>query len=69
LGHNRRDIGKVFEVLIEGNSRKSDQDFCGRNSQNKMIVFPKVPGYQPGQYINVLVKEASSATLIGEATI
>ena len=65
--HNQRDIGKVYEVLIEGDSRKSEQDFCGRNSQNKMIVFPKVPGYQPGQYINVLVKAASSATLIGEA--
>lgn len=67
--HNQRDIGKVFEVLIEGDSRKSDQDFCGRNTQNKMIVFPKVPGYQPGQYIKVLVKDASSATLIGEASI
>lgn len=68
-GHNQRDIGKVFEVLIEGDSRKSDQDFCGRNTQNKMIVFPKVAGYKPGQYINVLVKAASSATLIGEAAI
>ncbi len=66
LRHNQADIGRVFEVLIEGNSRKSDQDFCGRNSQNKMLVFPKKEGLKPGDYVQVRVREATSATLIGE---
>lgn len=64
--HNQRDIGKTFKVLIERDSTKSDADFCGRNSQNKMIVFPKKPGLKPGDYIWVTVQEATSATLIGE---
>ena len=62
---NKADIGKTFEVLIERDSRKSDQDFCGRNSQNKMIVFPKQPNLKPGDYVQVTVKDATSATLIG----
>ncbi len=66
LQHNQADIGKTFEVLIEGNSKKSDQDFKGRNSQNKMIIFPKVGDHKPGDYVNVKVKVATSATLIGE---
>ncbi len=64
--HNQADIGKMFKVLIEGNSRKSEQDFSGRNTQNKMVVFPKVEGYKPGDYAMVRVKEATSATLLGE---
>ncbi len=66
LKHNKADIGKTFKVLIEGDSKKSEQEFKGRNSQNKMIVFPKAKGYQPGDYVWVKVNEASSATLIGE---
>ena len=66
LRHNQADIGKTFEVLIEGNSRKSDQDFCGRNTQNKMVVFPKNAGLQPGDYVQVRIKSATSATLLGE---
>jgi len=65
FAHNKRDIGKTFKVLVEGNSKKSDQDFKGRNSQNKMIVFPKVDGVQPGDYVHVLVQDATSATLKG----
>jgi tRNA-2-methylthio-N6-dimethylallyladenosine synthase len=64
--HNQSDIGKTFKVLIEGNSKKSDQDFCGRNTQNKMIVFPKKEGYQAGTYAFVKVYDATSATLKGE---
>ncbi len=64
--HNQRDIGKVYKVLIEGNSRKSDQAWKGRNSQNKMIVFPKQGNHQPGQYVYVRVHDATSATLLGE---
>jgi len=65
LRHNQADIGKTCEVLIEGNSRKSDQDFCGRNSQNKMVVFPKKDGLKPGDYVLVKVKDVTSATLLG----
>ncbi|MCG8330581.1 MAG: tRNA (N6-isopentenyl adenosine(37)-C2)-methylthiotransferase MiaB [Chitinophagales bacterium] len=65
LERNQEDIGKVFEVLIEGNSKRSDQDFKGRNSQNKMIVFPKADGLKPGDYTMVKVTDATSATLKG----
>ena len=66
LAHNQRDIGKFFEVLIEGDSKKSDQYFKGRNSQNKMIIFPKSDGYRPGDYVAVKVYDATSATLLGK---
>ena len=65
LDHNMADIGKTFEVLIEGDSKKSENDFKGRNSQNKMIVFPKAGHYQKGDYVMVSITEANSATLIG----
>lgn len=64
---NLEDIGKTFEVLIEGNSKKSDQDWCGRNSQNKMLVFPKGNhSLKPGDFVQVKVNQATTATLIGE---
>ena len=63
--HNQQDIGKTFEVLIEGDSKRSADDFKGRNSQNKMIIFPKQEGLQPGDYIQVKVTDATSATLKG----
>ncbi|HKK76263.1 MAG TPA: tRNA (N6-isopentenyl adenosine(37)-C2)-methylthiotransferase MiaB [Saprospiraceae bacterium] len=66
--HNQRDIGKTFKVLIERDSTKSDKDYCGRNSQNKMIVFPKKPGLKPGDYVWVKVHDATSATLMGTLT-
>jgi tRNA-2-methylthio-N6-dimethylallyladenosine synthase len=66
LRHNQRDVGKTFRVLIEGDSRKSERDFCGRNSQNKMVVFPKKDGLKPGDYVQVRVHAATSATLLGE---
>ncbi len=65
LEHNKEDLGKTFEVLIEGDSRRSDKDFYGRNSQNKVVVFPKKEGFKPGDYVHVLVKDATSATLLG----
>lgn len=64
--HNQADIGKTFKVLIEGDSKKSADDFKGRNSQNKMMVFPKKDGLKPGDYVQVKVKDATSATLKGE---
>ncbi len=65
LMHNKKDIGKIFKVLIEGDSKKSNLDWKGRNSQNKMIVFPKKDGHRPGEYVEVQVTHATSATLIG----
>lgn len=63
---NLNDIGKVFEVLIEGNSKKSDSDWSGRTSQNKSIVFPKADHQlQKGDYALVKVNECTRATLIG----
>ena len=62
---NQRDIGKTFEVLVEGPSKRSDAEWCGRSSQNKMIVFPH-KGQKPGDYVNVKVESSTSATLIGK---
>ncbi|HEY3385012.1 MAG TPA: tRNA (N6-isopentenyl adenosine(37)-C2)-methylthiotransferase MiaB, partial [Saprospiraceae bacterium] len=64
--HNAKDVGKTVSVLIEGDSRKSDEEFKGRNTQNKVVVFPKVDGYKPGDYAQVLITSSTSATLIGE---
>lgn len=66
LKDNQSDIGKVFEVLVEGESRRSASDLCGRNDQNKMLVFPGRVGLKPGDYVHVRVLSATSATLIGE---
>jgi tRNA-2-methylthio-N6-dimethylallyladenosine synthase len=59
-------IGKVEKVLIEGYSKKSDKDYCGRSDQNAMVIFPVDENYKPGQYVNVLVERTTSATLIGK---
>ncbi len=66
LQSNRADIGKIFDVLVEGKSRKSEKMVSGRNSQNKMVVFPD-KGYKPGDYVNVKITDCTSATLKGEA--
>lgn len=66
LQHNTKDIGKTFKVLIEGDSKKSDQEWKGRNSQNKMIVFPKISQTKIGDYVMVSINDATSATLKGE---
>jgi tRNA-2-methylthio-N6-dimethylallyladenosine synthase len=59
-------IGRVEKVLIEGYSKKSDKDYCGRSDQNAMVIFPVSENYKPGQYVNVLVERTTSATLIGK---
>lgn len=64
--HNQNDIDRTFKVLIEGDSKKSFKDFKGRNTQNKMIIFPKRDGLKAGDYVNVKVTSATSATLKGE---
>jgi tRNA-2-methylthio-N6-dimethylallyladenosine synthase len=64
---NREDLGKTFTVLIEGESKKESNKWKGRNSQNKVIIFPKDGHhYQAGDYANVYVSSCTQATLIGE---
>jgi tRNA-2-methylthio-N6-dimethylallyladenosine synthase len=59
-------IGRVERVLIEGFSKKSDKDYCGRSDQNAMVIFPVGEGYKPGEYVNVLIERSTTATLIGK---
>ncbi|MDD5571394.1 MAG: tRNA (N6-isopentenyl adenosine(37)-C2)-methylthiotransferase MiaB [Bacteroidales bacterium] len=63
---NINDLNKTFEVLIEGESKKNKNNFYGRNSQNKVIIFSKQKNYRIGDYINIKVTGCTSATLIGE---
>lgn len=62
---NHNDIGKVFEVLVEGFSKRSKEQLYGRTSQNKVVIFPR-EGRHIGEFIRVRILSASSATLIGE---
>ncbi|HEX9514507.1 MAG TPA: tRNA (N6-isopentenyl adenosine(37)-C2)-methylthiotransferase MiaB [Puia sp.] len=63
---NNRDLGKTYQVLIEGDSKKSADDWRGRNSQNKMLVFPKTgTSFKKGDYAMVRVDECTGATLLG----
>jgi tRNA-2-methylthio-N6-dimethylallyladenosine synthase len=67
LASNKKDIGKTFTVLIEGNSKRSEQDWMGRNPQNKVIVFPKEnSGLKKGDYVTVKVIDCTQATLLGK---
>lgn len=66
LASNKKNVGQVFEVLVEDTSKKSEEQLYGRNSQNKVIVFPK-ENFKVGDYVRVKVKDCTSATLIGEA--
>ncbi|MFM7217762.1 MAG: tRNA (N6-isopentenyl adenosine(37)-C2)-methylthiotransferase MiaB [Bacteroidota bacterium] len=63
---NRNHVGKVHRVLAEAVSKRSDMHLSGRNSENKVIVFPS-GDVQPGQYVDVKVNDCTSATLIGVA--
>ena len=65
LERNQRHLGKVQRVLVEGFSKRSEADLSGRNDQNKIVVFPR-GHYKKGDYVNVLVTDCSSATLIGK---
>jgi tRNA-2-methylthio-N6-dimethylallyladenosine synthase len=64
---NRKDIGKTFRILIEGDSKRSSADWMGRNSQNKVVVFPKENTVlQKGDYVSVLIHDSTKATLLGK---
>ena len=60
----QRDVGKTFKVLIEGVSKKNENEFYGRNDQNKVVVFPKL-NYKKGDYVTVEVHACTAGTLIG----
>lgn len=64
LENNRKEVGKTYEVLVEGESHRSKEQLFGRNSQNKVIVFDR-EDVQPGQYVNVKVTDCTAATLLG----
>src|ERR1043166_5343247 len=67
LESNKRDIGKSFKVLIEGDSKRSPADWMGRNTQNKVVVFPKSQAdLGKGDYVIVKINDCTQATLLGE---
>jgi tRNA-2-methylthio-N6-dimethylallyladenosine synthase len=63
---NKRDVGKCFEVLIEGDSKKSDAEWMGRTSQNKVVVFPKSNhALKKGDYVEIMIEGFTKGTLLG----
>lgn len=68
LQRNKADIGKIQRVLIEGPSKKSDQELQGRNSANKVVVFPK-ESFSKGEYVDILIRDCTAATLLGRAVV
>lgn len=65
LINNKKQVGNIYKVLIEGFSKKSQEQMCGRNGRNAMIVFPK-GDFEKGQYVMVQINDCTSATLLGE---
>lgn len=65
LESNKRDIGKTFEILVEGYSKRSHEDMYGRTSQYKTVIIPR-KGRHIGEFVNVRILSCSAATLIGE---
>jgi tRNA-2-methylthio-N6-dimethylallyladenosine synthase len=63
---NKRDVGKCFEVLIEGDSKKSEAEWMGRTSQNKVVVFPKLNHpLKKGDYVEIFIAGFTKGTLLG----
>ena len=65
LESNRRDLGKTFQVLVEGPSKRNPAELCGRNSQNKMCVWPDT-AHRAGDLVDVVVRDCTQATLLCE---
>ncbi|MEE0992431.1 MAG: tRNA (N6-isopentenyl adenosine(37)-C2)-methylthiotransferase MiaB [Bacteroidales bacterium] len=65
LQSNRNDVGKEFEVLVEGQSKRNDKQLFGRTSQNKVVIFD-CKDFKPGDYVKVKIVDCTSATLFGE---
>lgn len=68
VASNEQEVGKVREVLVEGESKRSDVQLCGRTSQNKMVVFDR-GDHKAGEYVKVRITGCSSATLFGEEVL
>ncbi len=66
LKKNKNEIGNVHTVLIEGLSKKSENDFRGRNNQNRVVIFPK-ENYTKGQFVKVIIEQSTATSLIGKA--
>ena len=68
LKNNANSVGKIYEVLVEGNSKKDSNFLMGRNSQNKIVVFPKILDMEidKGEYVHVLIENFTQTTLIGK---
>ena len=63
----QRDVNKTFKVLIEANSKKSDNDWHGRTDHNKVVIFPKEHyQLQKGDYVEVFVHTCTAGTLLGK---
>lgn len=65
LERNKLDLGKVQRVLIEGTSKRSEEQLQGRNSANKVVIFNK-ENHERGEYVNVLIEDCTTATLFGK---
>ncbi len=65
LENNRKEIGRVHTVLVEGPSKRSPEQLCGRTDTNKMVVFDR-QDFRPGEYVRVRITDCTSATLLGE---
>jgi tRNA-2-methylthio-N6-dimethylallyladenosine synthase len=63
---NQELIGKEVEVLVEGESKRSPEQWMGRTDTNKVVIFPKLEGVKPGDYVIVRINKANSATLFGD---
>ena len=62
----QKEVGKTFKVLIEGVSKKNEDEFYGRNDQNKVVVFPKM-NFNKGEYVMVKIHSCTAGTLLGKA--
>jgi tRNA-2-methylthio-N6-dimethylallyladenosine synthase len=65
LKSNQKDAGKLFEVLVEGRSKRSEEFLAGRNSQNKVVIFPR-ENHKSGDYLKIRITRCTAATLFGE---
>jgi len=61
----QKEVGKTVNVLIESNSKKSDEHWAGRSDNNKVVVFPKSENLQKGEYADVVIESCTAGTLIG----
>lgn len=69
LERSQAHVGKVEEILIEGDSKRSDSDWKGRNTQNTMVVFPKTGTEKVGDFVKVKITDCTTATLLGKRVL